>query len=73
MRFRRVAQTRMVDPLFPRFWHRPVEDTIFIDKQSVMMLRVPHASVLRVGVLVWFDAEGFEALLRARRPAFSHV
>jgi hypothetical protein len=30
------------------------------------MVRVPNTSVLRVGVLVLFYAEGLEALLRAR-------
>jgi hypothetical protein len=36
-----------------------------------MMLRVPHASVLRVGIVVLFYAEGLEALLRARGFAYS--
>ena len=38
-----------------------------------MMLRVPHASGLRVGVLVPHYAEGIEALLRARGFTFSHI
>ena len=35
-----------------------------IVKRGVMILRVPHTSVLRVGVLVLLYAEGVEALLR---------
>jgi hypothetical protein len=40
---------------------------------GILVLRVPHASGLRVGILVLFYAEGFEALLRAWRFTFSHV
>jgi hypothetical protein len=43
-------------PLVPFFsvLDHSAKNTIFIDERSVMMLWVPHASVLRVGVLVLF-------------------
>ena len=39
----------------------------------MLMLRVPHTSVLRVGVLEWCNAERTQALLRTRPSPFSDV
>jgi hypothetical protein len=39
----------------------------------MLVLGVPHTSVLRVGILEWFDAERAQALLRAGASSFSDV
>jgi hypothetical protein len=39
----------------------------------MLVLRVPHTSVLRVGILEWCDAETTQALLRTGPSPFSDV
>jgi hypothetical protein len=46
--------------LVPCVWHRSAKDAIFIDTRSVMMQRVPHTSVLRVGGWCCFVPKGLK-------------
>ena len=71
--WRRVARRIRMLLCPPRRQRCSEKYTIYVAKRSVMMVRVPHTSVSRVGVLVWWYAEGVKTLLRACGSAFSDV